>query len=121
MQVARAPNWLKFLERPLSQARWRKSSELRPWYQLVPPRPALIPAPQPALPQYGPLATNAEGTLLAEHLKTAAVIAGCILLGIVAVELVPAGALAVGAARLIIIGAGAMKHAVAAPTSKKEK
>jgi hypothetical protein len=99
----------------------RESSDLRPWYQLVPPKPTLIPTPIPALPQYGPLATKEEGTPLAEHLKTAAVIAGCILLGVVAVELVPAGALAIGVARLIVIGAGAMKNAVAVPTNKKEK
>lgn len=106
---------------PVTTPMQRESTEMRRWYQPTPPKPVPVPAPQPVRPQYGPVTGKEEGTPLADHLKTAAVVAGCILVGIIAVELIPVGAVVVGAARLIVIAAGAMKTAAAAPNTKKEK
>jgi hypothetical protein len=88
------------------------------WPRLIDPRPASIPAPQTVLPQYGPAADNGIGTPLSESLKTAAMVAGIIIIGIVAVEMIPVTAAGIGLARLVLLGAGAVRAAHAASPAK---
>lgn len=73
------------------------------------PRPA--PAPQPQLPQYGPVATPDEGTPLAKWLTTGATVVGGVILVGAIVLLAPE--LAAGAAALLVIN-----HAASAKEQK---
>ena len=69
------------------------------------PLPTRVPAPQPQLPQYGPVAKPNEGTPLAKWLTTSATVVGGVILVGAIVLLAPE--LAAGAAALLVINRAA--------------
>ncbi|MBB5017024.1 hypothetical protein HNQ59_000286 [Chitinivorax tropicus] len=99
---------------PVTTPMKRERTEQRHWYQPAPPKPA--PAPRPVRPQYGPVASQEEGSSMSSWLKTAGVAAGVVLVGVIAVAALPAEAVAAGVALLVVGGA-----ATAAPINKDKK
>lgn len=106
---------------PVTTPTKRESTVERRWYQPTPPAPTLVPAPQPVKPQYGPIVSREEGSLLADFLKSNAVIAaGTIVVGTLVIAALPAEAVAATTAALVTLLVGT-RTAAAAPIQKKDK
>ncbi|MCO4857331.1 hypothetical protein MKD49_12660 [Herbaspirillum sp. WGmk3] len=101
---------------PLESERTKR----RHWFRPNPPPPHPIPAPQPVRPDYGPVASEAEGESIVDFLKGAAVVGGSILVGAIAIAALPLEAAGAAAAALVVLAAGT-RTANAKPIGKKDK
>jgi hypothetical protein len=100
---------------PVTTPMKRESLEQRRWYQSSPAQPGPAQAPRPVRPRYGPVVTRQDGELMSSVLKTAGVVGGVILIGVIATALLPVEAVAAGVALLVVGGTAT------AATSKKDK
>jgi len=101
---------------PVTTPMKQESAEQRRWYQPAPSQPTPVLAPRPVRPQYGPVASQEEGSSMSSWLKAAGLAAGVVLVGVIAVAALPAEAVAAGVALLVVGGA-----ATAAPINKDKK